>query len=164
MAKHAWKGPRKRRTIEHVISEMSVNFLERQILRRGHQLMRPPQLEYGVDGYMLHFDEDGFVENGLVYFQVKATGSVKFVDKGRAISVTVEGAHLHQWSWVVHHPVILVLYDAEEKRAYWFDVKAFADQHQLDPEGETVTFRIPTKNKLDLRAIDTFRELSLAEM
>ena len=40
---------------EHVIAEMGVNFLERQVLRRGHQLRRVPEPEYGTDALMLHF-------------------------------------------------------------------------------------------------------------
>ncbi len=44
-----WSGRRKRRPREHVIAEMGVNFLERQVLRRGHQLRRVPEPEYGTD-------------------------------------------------------------------------------------------------------------------
>jgi hypothetical protein len=50
-----WQGKRKRRPREHVIAEMGVNFLERQVLRHGHQLRRVPESEYGTDALMLHF-------------------------------------------------------------------------------------------------------------
>ena len=163
MAKAAWKGPRKRRSREHVISEMSVNFLERQILRRGHQLMRPPQFEYGIDGYMLHFDDDGQVENGLVYFQLKATDDIKFVDKGRAVSVRVKFSDLRYWYSVTEHPVILIIYDAVKHRAFWVDVQAYVDEHKVVDDA-TITIRIPRKNKLDVWAIDKIRELALTHV
>ena len=47
-----WTGQRKRRTREHIIEEMSANFLERKVLQRGHMLVRAPQREYGWDATM----------------------------------------------------------------------------------------------------------------
>jgi len=44
---HNWTGIRKRRIREHVIEEMSANFLERKVLQRGHMLVRAPQRKYG---------------------------------------------------------------------------------------------------------------------
>ena len=38
-----WTGRRKRRPRTRVIADMSVNFLERQVLRRGHRLIRIPE-------------------------------------------------------------------------------------------------------------------------
>lgn len=163
MAKFSWKGKRKRRTREH-IAEMSVNCLERQVLRRGHQLLRMPQPEYGVDAIMLHFAKTGEVEDGQLFFQLKATDSLKFVDKGRSIPVTVEVAHLNHWYWVKHHPVILVIYDAKKSRAFWLDVQAYVDEHELNPTTKSVTLRIPRNNTLSVRAIDAFRVLSLIKM
>ena len=68
------------------------------------------------------------------------------------------------------HPVILVLYDAARDRAFWLDVQAYCDEvnktepHRLTLDQETVTTRIPVKNKLTLRAVDYFRSLSLSRM
>ncbi|HEX7379431.1 MAG TPA: DUF4365 domain-containing protein [Pirellulales bacterium] len=64
-----------------MIAEMGVNFLERQVLRRGHQLRRVPEPEYGTDAVMLHFTPDSReIENGWIEFQVKATDQPRFVD------------------------------------------------------------------------------------
>lgn len=159
-----WRGPRKRRVREHVIAEMSVNFLERQILRRSHQLVRIPQPEYGLDAMMTHFADSGEIENGVVFFQAKATDELTVVNRGRSIAVVVDAAHLHYWYWVSHHPVILVIYHAAKHCGYWLDVQRYLDEENLEPTGATVTLRVPVQNKLTVRAVDHFRRLSLSRM
>lgn len=162
MSWHEWSGRRKRRPREHVIAEMGVNFLERQVLRRGHQLRRVPQPEYGTDAQMLHFSpETREVENGWVEFQVKATDEPKFVD-GESVSCTVEMAHVHYWYWEADHPFILVQYDASKNIAYWLDIQAYIEQRKIKDTQQKLTVRISTRNKLTVNAIDRFREMSLA--
>lgn len=148
-----------------MIADMSVNFLERQVLRRGHQLVRVPQPEYGTDALMLHFSPNtSEIENGWVEYQVKATDYLSHADGRQFVTCTIEKAHLHYWYWELQHPFILVLYDARKNQAYWLDVKEYVDRHSIteDSASETITIRIPATNKLTLRAIDRFRSMSLA--
>jgi hypothetical protein len=159
-----WRGQRKRRVREHVIADMSVNFLERQVLRRSHQLLRIPQPEYGLDAMMLHFADTGEIENGVVFFQAKATDSPDLIDHGKSVAAVVETAHLHYWYWVSHHPVILVLYDAAKHRGFWLDVQRYVDEHSPNVKGDTLTLHIPVSNRLTVRAVDDFRRLSLSRM
>lgn len=141
---------------------MGLNFLERQVLRRGHQLRRVPEPEYGTDALMLHFSPGkGEIENGWVEFQVKATDKLRFVDKGKCVACVVETAHCRYWYWEVAHPFILVLYDAQKHRAFWIDVQRYLDEHVIEDK-ETVAIWIPAKNRLSLFAIDQFRKMSLA--
>lgn len=157
-----WPGKRKRRPREHVIAEMGVNFLERQVLRRGHQLRRVEEPEYGTDALMLHFTpESREIENGWVEFQVKATDRPTISGDGKSIACVVEMAHLHYWYWEVAHPFILVMYDASKNRAFWIDIQAYVDEHAID-DSDTVTIQVPTRNKLTPAAIDRFRRMSLA--
>ncbi len=164
MARQPWSGVRKRRPREHVIGEIGVNFLERQVLRRGHQLRRVPEPEYGTDALMLHFSpETNEIENGWVEFQVKATDELNFVDDGNSLNCSIEMAHLQFWYWEVAHPFILVLYDAQKHRAFWIDIQNYIDEHKIiDDRQTTTTIRIPTRNKLTLNAVDRFRKMSLA--
>lgn len=167
MPEFRWSGKHKRRPREHVIADMSINFLERQVLRRGHQLVKVPQPEYGTDALMRHFAPDSReIENGWVEFQVKATDHLTFVDNQQSVICTVEMSHLHYWYWEVHCPLVLVLYDAQRNRAFWLDVQDFVDTERIPARaaGETLTLRIPTANKLTLQAIDRFRKMSLARM
>lgn len=151
---------RKRRTRQHVIEELGVNFLERQVLRRGHQLQRPSLREYGWDAVMFHFSSDGSVENGEVRFQVKATDNLK-TDRG-IIRCRVRTGDVHYWYWE-DPPFVLVVYDAEKGRAFWLHLRGYIDDHPglLELDQETLTMRVPITNKVTLRAVDQWRQLSL---
>jgi len=166
MAAQGWSGRRKRRPREHIIGDMGVNFLERQVLRRGHQLRRVPEPEYGTDALMLHFSpETREIENGWVEFQVKSTDTLSLVDDGKSVACTLEMAHIRYWIWEVAHPFIVVLYDAQKHRAFWLDIHAYVDAHARDlQDTESLTVRIPTRNTLTLNAIDLFRKMSLAKL
>src|SRR5688572_21956431 len=100
-----WGGRRKLRPRQHVIAEMGVNFLQRLVLRRGHQLRRVSEPEYGTDALMLHFSpETREIENGWIEFQVKATDELKILEQGKSVACTVDLAHVHYWYWEVGTP------------------------------------------------------------
>lgn len=160
MPKSGPQFPMKRRTRQHVIEEQSVNFLERQVLRRGHQLLRRGQREYGCDATMYHFSPEGFVENGEVRFQCKATDHLRFVEDGAAVAVRVDARDLLYWQWDFY-PFVLIVYDAQKARAFWVHIQEFAASENFSGTRESLTIRIPVRQKLSLRAIDLFRKLSL---
>ena len=62
----------KTRTRQHVLTDLSVNHLERQVLLCGYTLHRV-QSDYGYDLVMTTYRKSGEIEPGSVYFQVKAT-------------------------------------------------------------------------------------------
>lgn len=64
-------GPRKRRTRQHVIADLSVHHVERFILEEGHTAQRLGS-DYGYDLVVWTFDEKGYAEPGAIYFQLKA--------------------------------------------------------------------------------------------
>jgi len=155
------RGGRKLRTREHVLEDLSENFLERKVLLRRH-LLRRPSRDYGVDVIMFHFSERGELENGEVRIQLKSTDSLRLVRNGESASFSVRVRDLHQWSLEIH-PFFLIVYDGQENRGFWLHVQAYVDQfpETLDPERSRVNVRIPTRNLLTLRSVDTFRKLSL---
>jgi hypothetical protein len=63
---------RKRRTREHVIADLSVNHVERLVLRCGWTVERT-QYDYGLDLVMRTYSASGEIESGTVWFQLKAT-------------------------------------------------------------------------------------------
>jgi hypothetical protein len=67
---------RKRRTREHVIADLSVNYVERFILRCGWTVERS-RYDYGIDLYMQTYSANGEVESGWVRLQLKATDSLR---------------------------------------------------------------------------------------
>lgn len=161
MTLEKWKGQPKTRPRSHVIGEMGVNFLERQVLRRGHQLRRVPQPEYGTDAQMHHWTADGRPESGFIEFQVKATDNLKFVDNQRSVVCRVTLSDLHFWHYIIEQPVVLVLYDAKKHRAFWVDVQESIQGREFEEVQDEAIIRIPTLNKLTLRAVDRFRQMSL---
>jgi hypothetical protein len=162
-----WTGRRKRRPRSRVIADMSVNFLERQVLRRGHRLIRvPEESDDGTDAIMrTHHPVTTEVETGQVDFQLKATDEVRISDRARSLPCVVELAHVHFWYHQIFHPFILVLYDARKHRAFWLDVQSYVDAHAdefgraLECEAASITLQIPVTNTLTVRAIDRFRRL-----
>lgn len=149
---------RKRRTREHIIEDLSENHLERMVLNAGH-LLRRPSRDYGVDVTMFHFSENGELENGEVRFQLKATDELKLVSDGKYATVRVKTGDIQYWS-MEFYPFILVLYAAQERRAFWIGIDEILDQ-SLDLDQQTETIRIPVSNKLSERAIELLRLRSI---
>src|SRR5262245_14675495 len=102
---------RKCRTREHVIADLSANYVEKQALLCGFTAERV-RLDYGIDLVVRTFNKQGEVENGWLQFQLKATDRIKVLDGGRAVSCRIERADLHHW---LNEPTltVLVLYDAK---------------------------------------------------
>lgn len=152
---------RKIRTPEHVIADLSYNFLEKKVLLRGHWL-DSPRNDYGVDATMFHHNERGEVENGEVRFQLKATRKLRISRDGGWIRQAIQIRDIRYW-YFEPYPVILVVYDAAADRAFWRHVQEFVDRNPtlMESTAESVTLRIPVRNIINLRAIDRFQTLSL---
>ncbi len=148
---------RKRRTREHVIADLSVNHVKRTVLRCGWTVERK-QHDYGLDLYMETYNARGEVQNGWVWFQLKATDFLKRLADGTVLPLRLEWRDLLFWlneRW----PVILVLYDARGDRAFWLYVQEyFRQQRWANRVGTTttVTVHLPVDNVLDEAAIRLF--------
>ena len=151
---------RKVRTREHVIADLSYNFLERKVLQRGHWLDAPYN-DYGVDAIMFHHNESGEIENGEVRFQLKATEHLP-QDDSKFVTRKIEMKDLRYW-YFEPYPFVLVLYDAARNIGLWLHIQEFVEKHPqiMESNADTVTLRIPLSNKLTLTTIDRLRRLSL---
>jgi hypothetical protein len=65
----------KKRTRQHIIADLSVNFVERFIFEEGHTAQRLVS-DYGYDLFMVTYDDEGYPEPDLVYLQVKASDNL----------------------------------------------------------------------------------------
>jgi hypothetical protein len=144
-----------------VLADLSINYVERQILLRGFAVNRVER-DYGLDLMMLTYNDRGEIENGHVLFQVKATDSLALGRDEATVACRVEVADLIWWQAELV-PVILVLYDGQKGRAYWLYVQQYLDEKKVSAEdlpGEQdwVTLRLPVKNKLDPEAVERFRQ------
>ncbi len=119
-------GPRKQRTRQHVIADLSAHHVEGYILEEGHTAQRLSS-EYSYDLLLRTFDEQGYPEAGLVYIQLKATESLQAIGSAYVFDVDIRDYHL----WIREElPVILILFDATRRKAYWLDVQRY---FQEDP-------------------------------
>jgi hypothetical protein len=107
---------RKLRTREHILADLSINHVERQILLRGFAVNRM-HTDYGIDLLMLTNTTEGEIETGQVLFQVKATDSLQLVQHGQAIVCRIEVADLKSWQ-DEFMPVILVLYNGPGDKSF----------------------------------------------
>src|SRR6266508_3041226 len=107
-------GPRKQRTRQHVIADLSVHHVEAFILEEGHTAQRKEH-DYGYDLLVFTYDEEGFIEPGLVYIQVKAAELLQQVGAAYAFDLDIRDFHLWKQEKT---PVILILFDASRRRAY----------------------------------------------
>lgn len=101
-------GPRKRRTRQHVIADLSVHYVEGFVLQEGHTVQRVEQ-DYGYDLFLFTYDEHGYIEPGLVFLQLKAAEVLQTVGFHYVYDLDVRDYNL----WMRDEmPVILILFDA----------------------------------------------------
>lgn len=152
--------PRKRRTRSHVLADLCVNHVERQVLACGFSVERAEH-DYGIDLVLYTYTADGEVENGQVLMQLKATDAISILADGGTIAFPLERADLQRWVYELM-PVILIVYDAPRERAYWLYVQSYFERlrrtagFDLEQAGNTVTVHIPLAQVVDEAAMRTF--------
>ena len=145
---------RKRRTREHIIADLSINHVERQVLLCGHAPERV-FYDYGYDLLLLTFDSNGEPEADDIRVQVKASDNLRTVRDGSAFAVRVERSDVARWTYE-RVLVVLILYDAQADSAYWLDVKDYfrhLDDFNIFTAPKTITVHLPRINKLDEDAV-----------
>ncbi len=150
---------RKRRTREHVIADLSVNFVERQVLLCGHTVERVFH-DYGYDLFVFTFDVNGEPEAGDIRVQVKATDKLTRGGKG-GIPFRIDRSDAVHWL-TERSPVVLVLYDVQRETAYWLDIKDYFRRlagFNLFSAGKTITLHIPRTDVFDLNAVRHLAEV-----
>jgi len=151
-------GPRKRRTRQHVIADLSVHHVEGFILEEGHTTQRLGS-DYGYDLIVRTFDEEGYIEPGAIYFQFKAMETLNAIRADYFYDLDVRDYNL----WMREEtPVILILFDAGKKRAVWLPIQRyFAEDISRQPKKgtKTVRVRVPKRQPVNRQAIAEFRRL-----
>ena len=151
-------GPRKQRTRQHVIADQSVNHVERFIIDEGHTAQQFER-DYGYDLLLSTYDEEGYLEPGSIYLQLKAAATLTKVGSAYVFDVDVRDCNL----WRVERaPVILILFDASRRRAYWLHVQAFfrKDVNRKGKKGaKSIRVRVPVRQIVHGRAVAKWREL-----
>ena len=148
--------PRKRRTRQHVIADQSVNHVERAVIDAGHVVQRVAS-DYGCDLTMMTFDDEGYAEPGLAFLQLKASERLPVSGENYFYDLDVRDYNLWRRERL---PVILVLFDATTRRAYWVHTQRyFENRAQPRKKAKTVRVLIGRRQVLNRRAIGTIRAL-----
>jgi hypothetical protein len=151
-------GPRKRRTRQHVIADQSVNHVERFIIDEGHIVQRVDK-DYGYDLILFTFDERGYAEPGMIRLQLKAAESLHRIGSYYVFDLGIRDYNL----WTIEElPVVLILFDASRRRAYWLSVQQYfnADPARQPRRGaKTVRVRVPARQLVNRRGIAVIRGL-----
>src|SRR2546423_1769018 len=85
--------PRKQRTRQHVIADLGVHYVVGFILEEGYTA-QPLGRDYGYDLTMCTFDEHGYAEPGMVFFQMKAAESLEAVGSNYVFDLDIRDYHL----------------------------------------------------------------------
>ena len=153
--------PRKQRTRQHVIADLGVHHVEGFILEQGHtaQQFYP---DYGYDLALFTHDETGYVEPGVLFVQVKASESLQEVEGQYVYDLDIRDYNL----WTREEmPVILSLYDASRKRAYWLPIQEYFRRNSTrGPKvgTRTVRVRIPKRQSVKRESMAKMREIKRA--
>jgi hypothetical protein len=150
---------RKRRTREHIIADLSVNFVERFILESGFTAERRHS-DYGYDLTLTTFDEQGYVEEGFVNLQIKATdqiGKYEMADKDY-LSYPVSLKDIRLWT-KDPMPVFLILFDSQKRRGWWVYVQAYFNLHPVKvTNAKSISVRFPRKNLVRTSTIQMMKK------
>lgn len=150
-------GPRKQRTRQHVIADQSIHYVEGFVLDEGHTVQRL-EPDYGYDLLLFTYDEQGYIESGILLIQLKAAETLQAVGSDYVFDLDIRDYNL----WMGEEaPVILILYDAVRRRAFWLYVQRyFREEEARRPKkgAMTVRVRVPIRQAVNRRAIAKMRD------
>lgn len=165
MAKKDSTAPKTRRTRQHVIAAMGLIHVLKAFIDKGHTADQPRE-DYGYDLIAETFDEKGYLEDGDIRIQVKATDQLHKLRRGNFSLCRIKVEHYDLWI-KARMPVFLILYDAQEKKAYWLYVQAYftEDPSRRPKRGvKTITVRIPLANQFTEDTVDYMRARKAARL
>ncbi len=149
---------RKRRTREHNIADLSVNYVEKFALLNGFSVERIYS-DYGYDLNVYTFNEKGEFENGSIFIQLKATDKLKSVNNNSEVSFSIDKKDINTW-YNEPYPVIFILYDAKNEVGYWVYIQQYLkslpnfDSHKMK---NSLSIRISKSNIVDKDCFQLFR-------
>lgn len=150
-------APRKQRTRQHVIADQSVNYVERFVIDEGHTAQRLEK-DYGYDLALFTYDDQGYVEPGLVFLQLKAAEALEQSGADYVFDVDIRDYNL----WIAETaPVFLVLFDAARRRAYWLSFQDYfkKDASRQPKKGsKTVRVHVPKRQAISRAAVARMRD------
>ncbi len=72
-----------------MIADLSVNYVERFVLLCGHTIEKFSS-DYGYDLILCTYGDDGELENGNIYVQLKATDNIRLTGSSQSVSFSLK--------------------------------------------------------------------------
>jgi Domain of unknown function (DUF4365) len=139
-----------------VIAAQSVNHVERFLIDEGHTAERLAS-DYGYDLVLYTYDAEGYAEEGSIYLQLKASEKLRASGDNFVFDMDLRD----YTRWIREPmPVILILFDASRRRAYWVYVQRYFGERlsrKPGPGARTVRVRVPKRQVVSRTAIRTMR-------
>ena len=151
---------RKRRTRQHIIEDLGFNHVERHILLAGYILRRFSQNDYGYDGMIDTFNEEGEAQSLSFMFQLKSTDNIQQSRENDTFTFDLSKRDLELWLNSVN-PVILILFDAQKEVAYFIDLQSYFKKNRISLKNirKFVRVYLPFKAVFDSLAIQNLGKL-----
>ena len=145
---------KKLRTRKHIIEDLGLNHIEKQILLSGNILKRNQDNDYGYDGMINTFDEIGQIDNLSFLVQLKSTDFIELSPQKGGFIVDLSKRDLELWLRS-KSPVLLILYDAQGDIAYFVDLQTYFNENRLLLKNvrKFVRIFIPTKSVFNSSAV-----------
>ncbi len=121
---------KKLRTRQHIIEDLGLNHIERQILLSGNIFRRHGDHDYGYDGVIETFNQQGETENPVFKIQLKSTDVIQFSSQNNGFIIDLSKRDLELWL-KNRDPVLLILYDAQVEIAYFADLQTYFKENRL---------------------------------
>jgi Domain of unknown function (DUF4365) len=150
---------RKRRTRGHIIEDLGFNHVERQVLLAGYTLQNVRD-DYGYDGYIQTFNENGEIEQSFILMQLKSTDNLQKSENGDKILFDLSVRDLELWL-SVREVMVLIIYDALNEKAFFIEMKDYFEKNiaSLKNVRKFVRIYISTKNILTQNSIFELRKI-----
>ncbi|HFA49011.1 MAG TPA: DUF4365 domain-containing protein [Bacteroidetes bacterium] len=151
---------RKLRTRQHVIEDLSYNYVEKQVLLANGIFERYNFRQYSYDGHIFTFNPKGEMEGGFMFVQLKATDKLKFSTKNNGYILQLDKRDLDLWI-AEKLPVIVVLYDAENDLALYIELETYFKENRilLKEINKFMRVFIPKENVFTFGIVDKIRTI-----
>ena len=121
---------KKLRTRQHIIEDLGLNHIEKQILLSGNILRRFGENDYGYDGMIDTFNEQGETENLSFKIQLKSTDTLQLSAQKEGFIMDLSRRDLELWLKNTL-TVLLILYDAQGEIAYFVDLQPYFNENRI---------------------------------
>ena len=119
---------KKLRTRQHIIEDLGLNHIEKQILLSGNILRRDMKEDYGYDSVIDTFDAQGQVDNRSFMVQLQSKDGIQLSPKKDGFEVEFSKKDLELWLQCAY-PVLFILYDAQQDIAYFTDLQTYFNEN-----------------------------------